>query len=102
MPRGSGSVDNAPDSYWTNASSKLERRKYYFITSVYFKFQAHISLGFTIFTIFLGIHVLIYCMYYVRQSNDIIKRCNGCDCGDKMKEEKILFAWTNQKGHVNA
>ena len=28
MPRGSGSVDKAPDSHWTNASSKLEKRKY--------------------------------------------------------------------------
>ena len=32
MPAGGGSVDRAPDSQWTNASSKLERRKYSFIT----------------------------------------------------------------------
>ena len=33
MPRGSGSVDKAPDSHWTKyASSKLERHKYSFIT----------------------------------------------------------------------
>ena len=32
MPRGSGSVDNAPDSQWIYAGSKLERRKYSFIT----------------------------------------------------------------------
>ena len=31
-PRGGGSVDRAPDSQRTNASSKLERRKYSFIT----------------------------------------------------------------------
>ena len=33
MPCGSGSVDKAPDSQWTNASSKLERRKHSFITA---------------------------------------------------------------------
>ena len=34
MPRGSGSVDKAPDSQRTNASLKLERRKYSFITLI--------------------------------------------------------------------
>ena len=34
MPAGGGSVDRAPDSQRTNASSKLERRKYSFITTV--------------------------------------------------------------------
>ena len=32
MPAGGGSVNRAPDSQRTNASSKLERRKYSFIT----------------------------------------------------------------------
>ena len=36
MPAGGGSVDRAPDSQRTNASSKLERRKYSFITHIYF------------------------------------------------------------------
>ena len=32
MPAGGGSVDKVPDSQWIYASSKLERRKYSFIT----------------------------------------------------------------------
>ena len=31
MPRGSGSVDKAPDSQWIYAGSKLERRKHWFL-----------------------------------------------------------------------
>ena len=34
MPAGGGSVDRAPDTQRTNASSKLEMRKYSFITEL--------------------------------------------------------------------
>ena len=37
MPRGSGSVDKAPDSQWIYTGSKLERHKYSFITIVCFR-----------------------------------------------------------------
>ena len=37
MPRGSASLDNAPDSQWIYAGSKLERCKYSFITDVEIK-----------------------------------------------------------------
>ena len=35
MPAGGGSVERAPDSQRTNASSKLKRRKYSFITHLH-------------------------------------------------------------------
>ena len=34
VPRGSGSVERAPDSQWTNASSNLERRIFLILQNI--------------------------------------------------------------------